>query len=72
MYSALELARAAGYLIRPVPTGGARATDDENVRLLEVGPDATDAEIKAFAAVYIVLPDEVPAPSFRHCASFVL
>ena len=54
-YTPLELARAAGFLIRRVPTGG--ATEREiaaGVRMLDVGPDATDDEIVRHACRYLV------------------
>jgi hypothetical protein len=48
--TARELAREAGYLIRPMPTGGAVERVYPFGRVLELGPDATDAEILALAA----------------------
>ena len=52
MYSALEFARAAGFLIRRVPAGGVVLRGG----ILELGPDATDAAIIAEAARFIVIP----------------
>lgn len=53
-YTPLELARAAGFLIRRVPTGGARARELAlGARMLELGPDATDAEIARLACRYL-------------------
>lgn len=61
MYSALELARAARYTVRPMPTGGVRLR--ENV--LEIGPDARDHEIIAYANKRIVVPAELLMPSVK-------
>lgn len=64
----MELARAAGYVIRPVEAGGVRHVELDGVRLLEVGPLATDAEITRHAAEYI----ELPAPVIVHVSHVCL
>jgi hypothetical protein len=43
IYTALELARAAGYTIRHVPTGGMTVYEDE--RLISMGPDTDELEL---------------------------
>jgi hypothetical protein len=53
-YTPLELARAAGFLIRYVPTGSAVERQLAcGARMLEVGPDATDDEIERHACRYL-------------------
>lgn len=51
-YSALELARAAGFGVLRVPEGGVTARVTGGYRILEVGPDASDVEIVRIAARY--------------------
>lgn len=60
-YTPLELARAAGYLIRRVPVGGAVAREYAFGRVLELGPDATDEEIVRIASRHLVMPPMTPA-----------
>lgn len=64
MYTPLECARAAGFLIRRVPHGGVVARD----MLLEIGPFSTDAEVLAHAARYVVLPDDIAMENALICA----
>jgi hypothetical protein len=70
-YTAPELARAAGYSIRRVPSGGVREVDCFGQRILELGPDATELEITRFARRHLVLPascrvtDVTPAVTLR-------
>lgn len=53
-YTPLELARAAGFLIRRVPSGGVCARElARGARMLELGPDATDEEIARHACRYL-------------------
>jgi hypothetical protein len=61
-YTPRELARAAGYVLRSMPTGGAveRLLGDD-VRILELGPDATDEEIVRLARRYLAGPVFVAA-----------
>ena len=57
MYTALELARAAGFLIVRTDAGGILPIDLGDGRMvLELGPDACDAEIAAVALPYLELP----------------
>lgn len=58
MYSAVELARAAGYTIRDVPTGGVTESFDGPKMFLHIGPHATDHAIVRFAARHIVIPQK--------------
>lgn len=57
MYTALELARAAGYVIVRRDHGGVTPTDLGDGRMvLELGPDADDAAILAVSLPYLELP----------------
>jgi hypothetical protein len=55
-YTAHELARAAGYTIRPMTTPGVREVDTGFGLILEVGPCANDLEIVRFARRHLVIP----------------
>jgi hypothetical protein len=56
-YTAHELARAAGFVIRRVPTGGVVAREPAcGGRILELGPDATEIEIVRHACRFLVFP----------------
>lgn len=60
MYTAMELARGAGFLIVEVDVGGVNVVDlGDDCRLMELGPDARDAEIAAVALPYLELPASV-------------
>jgi hypothetical protein len=60
-YTPHELARAAGYLIRRVPVGGAVGREYPFGRVLELGPDATDEEIVRIASAHLIMPRMTPA-----------
>jgi hypothetical protein len=70
-YTAPELARAAGYLLRRVATGGVREFDTGYGLILEIGPEATADEIVQFARRRLVWPvscragDVTPAVTHR-------
>lgn len=53
-YSALELARAAGYFVRPVESGG--LTVHEELHTMDVGPLADDLEILRVAYRHLRAP----------------
>lgn len=55
-YTPRELARAAGFLIRRVDSGGAVLREYPYGRVLELGPDATDDAIEQLARPFLVLP----------------
>ncbi len=58
MYTATELARAAGFLIVRTAAGGVRPVDHGDGRMvLELGPDATECQIVAAAAPYLEVPE---------------
>jgi hypothetical protein len=59
-YTALEVARAAGFFIRPVPYGGV----SRNGMLLSVGPLATDEAILELAAEYVELPARITRSAY--------
>lgn len=76
-YTALELARGAGFVIRPVAEGGARPLflEDGRVRILELGPEATDETIRALACTYLEPEPHPERPDLaytdRRCAYLV-
>jgi hypothetical protein len=55
-YSARELARAAGYLIRTMPEGAVTERVYPFGRVLEIGPAATDLEIVRHARRFLAVP----------------
>lgn len=65
-YTPRELARAAGFELRSVPTGGVVLREysfgQVLCRVLEIGPDATDGEIVRHACRFLVFPRSVRTP----------
>lgn len=55
-YTARELARAAGFVIRRVDNGSAVLREYPYGRVLELGPDATDDQIEQLARPFLALP----------------
>jgi len=55
-YSARELARAAGYLIRSVPEGAVTERVYPFGRVLEIGPEASDLAIIRHARRHLATP----------------
>jgi hypothetical protein len=55
-YTARELARAAGFSLRAVKTGGAVVREYPFGRVLELGPAATELEIARIAHRSLIMP----------------
>lgn len=58
-FTAIELARAAGYLLRPVASGRAYARVERGAKVLDIGPQASELDVftAAFGDASILFAD---------------